>query len=83
MIGGKKLPPVQDAMAGFIAGAKYTNPNVNVLSSYIDSFTDIAKGTEATLAMIESKADVVCSNTGQAALGTIDAAKSKGSDGTV
>lgn len=78
MIGGKKLPPVQDATAGFVAGAKYTNPGANVLTSYIDSFTDIAKGTEATLAMIESKADVVCSNTGQAALGTIDAAKGKG-----
>lgn len=78
MIGGKKLPPVQDATAGFIAGAKYTNPNANVLTAYIDSFTDIAKGTEATLAMIESGADVVCSNTGQAALGTIDIAKAKG-----
>jgi basic membrane protein A len=78
MIGGKKLPPVQDATAGFIAGAKYTNPSANVLTAYIDSFTDIAKGTEATLAMIESGADVVCSNTGQAALGTIDVAKAKG-----
>lgn len=78
MIGGKKLPPVEDATAGFIAGAKYVNANVNVLSSYIDSFTDIAKGTEATRAMIESGADVVCSNTGQAAFGTIDAAKGKG-----
>ena len=78
MIGGKKLPPVQDATAGFIAGAKYTNPSANVLTAYIDSFTDIAKGTEATLAMIESGADVVCSNTGQAALGTIDIAKAKG-----
>lgn len=78
IIGGKKLPPVQDATAGFVAGAEYTNPGVNVLTSYIDSFTDIAKGTEATLAMVESGADVVTSNTGQAAFGTIEVAKTKG-----
>jgi basic membrane protein A len=78
MIGGKALPPVVDATNGFTAGAKYVNPKVEVLSSYIDSWTDIAKGTEATLAMIEGGADVVVSNTGQAALGTIDAAKKKG-----
>ncbi|MHB1394819.1 MAG: BMP family protein [Clostridia bacterium] len=78
IIGGKKLPPVQDATAGFVAGAKYTNPSAKVLTSYIDSFTDISKGTEATLAMIEGGADVVCSNTGQAALGTISVAKDKG-----
>ena len=78
MIGGKMLPPVVDAANGFTAGAKYANPNAEVVTSYIDSWTDIAKGSEATLAMIESGVDVVVSNTGQAALGTIDAAKKKG-----
>ena len=78
MIGGKMLPPVVDAASGFTAGAKYVNPKVEVITSYIDSWTDIAKGSEATLAMIESGVDVVVSNTGQAALGTNDAAKKKG-----
>ncbi|MEL7610280.1 MAG: BMP family protein [Bacillota bacterium] len=78
MIGGKSLPPVVDASKGFEAGAKYVNQNCNVIINYLDSWTDIAKGTEATLSMIEQGADVVCSNTGQAGLGTIDAAKGKG-----
>lgn len=78
IIGGKKLPPVEDATAGYIAGAEYVNSNVNVLTSYIDSFTDIAKGTEATLAMVETGADVVTPNTGQAAFGTIEVAKTRG-----
>ncbi|HHW94149.1 MAG TPA: BMP family ABC transporter substrate-binding protein [Clostridiaceae bacterium] len=78
VIAGKELPPVVDATKGFIAGAKYVNPDVKVLNAYIDSWTDIAKGTEATITMIEQGADVVCSNTGQAGLGTIDAAKNAG-----
>lgn len=76
-IGGKSLPPVVDASAGFEAGAKYVNPDCKVIINYLDSWTDIAKGTEATLSMIEQGADVVCSNTGQAGLGTIDAARGK------
>lgn len=78
MIGGKNLPPIQDAMEGFAAGALYARPGTAVLRAYIDSFTDIAKGTEAAMVMIGAKADVVCSNTGQAALGTIEAARKKG-----
>lgn len=78
IIGGKEFPPVVDASKGFAAGAAYVNPDVKVLTAYLDSWTDIAKGTEATLTMIEQGADVVCSNTGQAGLGTIDACKGKG-----
>jgi basic membrane protein A len=78
MIGGKSAAPVVDAMNGFTAGAKYVNDKANVLSSYLDSWTDINKGSEATLAMIESGADVVCANTSQAAMGTITAAQNKG-----
>lgn len=75
IIGGKEFPPVVDASKGFEAGAKYTNPDVEVTINYLDSWTDIAKGTEVTISMIEQGMDVVCSNTGQAGLGTIDAAK--------
>lgn len=78
VVAGKKMPPVVDATNGFIAGAKYVNPKVEVLSSYIDSWIDIAKGKEASIAMIEKKADVLTSNTGQAAFGTIDAARQRG-----
>lgn len=78
VVAGKKMPPVVDATNGFIAGAKYVNPKVEVLNSYIDSWVDIAKGKEASIAMIEKKADVLCSNTGQAAFGTIDAARQRG-----
>lgn len=77
-VGAKKLPPIQDAMTGFEAGAKYVNPEVMVLQSYIDSFTDVAKETEATIAMIESNADILCAITGQVAVGAIEAAKENG-----
>lgn len=78
VIAGKKFPPVVDATNGFIAGAQYVNPNAKVLQAYIDSWVDIAKGKEASVAMIEQGADVLCSNTGQAAFGTIEAARERG-----
>lgn len=77
-IGGSPRPPVQDAFTGFLAGAEYVNPGVNVLTSYLDSWTDIAKGTEAAIAMIESGADVLLGNASSAGFGVIDAAKNEG-----
>lgn len=77
MIGGTKLPHIQDALKGFEAGAKYVNPNVKVLTGFTETMSDVAKGKEMAMAMIEQGADVVCANANQAGLGVIDAAKTK------
>ena len=78
MIGGTKMPHIQDALLGFEAGAKYVNSNAKALTGFTESMTDLAKGKEMAMAMIEQGADVTCANANQAALGVIDAAKSKG-----
>lgn len=77
MIGGTKAPHIEDALKGFEAGAKYVNPSVNVLTGFIQSDTDVAKGKEMSMAMIEKSADVIAGNANQASLGVIDAAKNK------
>ncbi|NMC31491.1 MAG: BMP family ABC transporter substrate-binding protein [Veillonellaceae bacterium] len=77
MIGGTKLPHIQDGLKGFEAGAKYVNPKVKVLTGFTETMSDVAKGKEMAMAMIEQGADVVSGNANQASLGIIDAAKTK------
>ncbi len=78
MIGGTRMPHIEDSLKGFEAGAKYVNPEVSVITGFTETMTDVAKGKEMGMAYIEQGADVLCANANQAALGVIDAAKSKG-----
>ncbi|MGC8937218.1 MAG: BMP family protein, partial [Candidatus Methanomethylicaceae archaeon] len=50
---------VNNLLNGFIAGAKYVNPNVNVTISYINSWYDPAKAKTAAIALIASGVDVI------------------------
>ena len=66
-IGGVKIPLIQKFEAGFIAGAKAVNPDIQVQSTYISNppdfsgFNDPAKGKEAALGMFDNGADVIYS----------------------
>jgi basic membrane protein A len=77
-IGGIPVPVIKEYNEGFATGAKRFKPNVNVLSAYVGSFSDIAKGKEITLSMIERGADVVTATGNESVVGTIQAAKEKG-----
>lgn len=77
-IGGIPVPVIKEFNDGFATGAKRFKPNVNVLSAYVGSFSDIAKGKEITLSMIERGADVVTATGNESVVGTIQAAKEKG-----
>lgn len=77
-VGGMEIPPIQDSLKGFSAGAKFVNPNVEVKSTFIGNFEDTAKVKEIALAMIESGTDVLMSDAAQAGLGAIEAVKEKG-----
>ncbi|HEY5541211.1 MAG TPA: BMP family ABC transporter substrate-binding protein [Coriobacteriia bacterium] len=72
-VGGMDIPPVQRYQAGFIAGAKAANPNVEVKSVYAGSFTDQQKGIEDGKALISGGADIVFAAAGQTGLGTAKA----------
>lgn len=77
-IGGIPVPVIKEYNEGFATGAKRFKPNINVLSAYVGSFSDIAKGKEITLSMIERGADVVTATGNESVVGTIQAAKEKG-----
>ena len=77
-VGGIPVPVIQEYNEGFERGAKRTRPDVKVLSAYVGSFSDVAKGKEITLALIEKGADVVTATGNESVIGTLEAAKEKG-----
>ena len=77
-IGGIPVPVIQEYNDGFDRGAKRFKPDIKVLSAYVGSFSDIAKGKEITLSLIERGADVVTATGNESVVGTIQAAKEKG-----
>jgi basic membrane protein A and related proteins len=77
-IGGIPVPVIQEYQEGFERGAKRIKPDIKVLSAFVGSFSDIAKGKEITLSLIERGADVVTATGNESVVGTIQAAKEKG-----
>jgi basic membrane protein A len=77
-VGGIPVPVIQEYNEGFQRGAKCTRPEVKALSAYVGSFSDVAKGKEVTMALIEKGADVVTASGNESVIGTLEAAKEKG-----
>jgi len=76
-LGGMDIPVINDFKVGYVQGAKYINPEVNVLVSYAGSFSDPAKGKELVLAQYDQGADISFNVAGETGLGLLDAAKEK------
>lgn len=76
-VGGKKIPSVDNWIAGYRAGAKKANPKAKVLISYSDEFAVgfAAKCKELALNMISQGAQVIFQVAGGCGLGALDAAK--------
>lgn len=62
---------------GFVAGAKATNPDIEVNVNYIGSFSDVALASEAAQTHIQAGADGM-SGTAQMVVGAIGVAKDNG-----
>jgi basic membrane protein A len=76
-VGGIKIPPVDNWIAGFQAGIKATKPSVKALNAYSNDFNDAAKCKEIALDQISQGSDVVFQVAGDCGLGAIDAACEK------
>ncbi|MFN3282919.1 MAG: BMP family protein [Pseudothermotoga sp.] len=74
-LGGMDIPVINDFLVGYIEGAKYINPNIKVLISYVGSFNDPAKGKELSLAMYRQGADIIFNVAGNTGIGLLEAAK--------
>jgi len=77
-VGGMDTPLIRKFEAGYAAGAKAVNPDVQVIALYTGSFTDQAKGKELGLSLIEQGADVIYAAAGACGTGTIQACQEKG-----
>ncbi|HEX7254556.1 MAG TPA: BMP family ABC transporter substrate-binding protein [Gaiellaceae bacterium] len=76
-VGGYKEPPVDRFIAGYQAGAKHSDPQVETLNGYSSDWDDQAKCKELALAQIQRGATVVFQVAGGCGLGALDAAREK------
>ena len=74
MVGGYPIPEVNRLMNAFMAGARETNPKVEFMVSFINSWFDPPKAKEAAFAMLDKGADVMYAER----FGVSDAAKERG-----
>jgi len=76
-LGGMDIPVINDFKVGYVQGAKYIDPDVEVLVSYAGLFNDPGKGKELVLAQYEQGADIAFNVAGETGIGLLDAAKDK------
>jgi basic membrane protein A len=88
-IGGVENDLIKKFEAGFVAGVKAVNADIEVLSQYVSQppdfsgFNDPAKGKEIAAAMYADGADIIYSAAGSSGLGAFEAAKDAGAAGEV
>jgi basic membrane protein A len=76
-VGGKKIPPVDNWIAGYMQAVKDTDSSIKELNAYSQDFEDQAKCKEIALDQIANKSDVVFQVAGKCGLGALDAACEK------
>lgn len=74
VVGGLPVPEVNRIVNAFIAGAESINPDVDVKTSFINSWFDPAAAKEAALAQVDAGADVLFAER----FGVIEAAAENG-----
>jgi basic membrane protein A and related proteins len=75
-IGGYEFPALTSEMEGFALGARYINPKVKILRTYINTWTDAGKAKAAAQAQVSQGADIIFSATDQATQGMYQLAES-------
>jgi len=88
-VGGVEIDLIKKFEAGYIAGAKAVNPDIQVVSKYVSQppdftgFNNAAAGKEIAAQMYSGGADVVYHAAGATGLGVFEAAKDAGAPGSV
>lgn len=77
-VGGVDTPLLRRFQMGYIEGAKYVNPDVEVISVVVGGFGDPTKGKELALSLFERGVDIVYHAAGKSGDGVIAAAKEQG-----
>ncbi len=74
-MGGFETPTIADCEAGYVQGAKAQNPDLKLVSRYVGSFSDPAKGFETATAAAQQGAYVIYSTAGLSGQGAVKAAQ--------
>ncbi len=61
-VGAMDIPSIKADEDNAVAAIKAVNPKATVVSAYVGSWTDVAKGKEAALAQIAQHVDVIIAN---------------------
>ncbi|MDZ7850658.1 MAG: BMP family protein [Halodesulfurarchaeum sp.] len=77
-VGGVEGDLIGKFEAGFIAGVKSVDEEIEVQSSYVGSFNEPSSGEETAIAMYESGSDIVYHASGNTGTGVFEAAQSEG-----
>ena len=77
VVGGMDIPLINAAIAGYIAGAKYVDPDIDVRYSYVGDFADPARGKELALAQFDQGVDIIWAAAGASGLGVLQAAQER------
>ncbi|MEL7601710.1 MAG: BMP family protein [Bacillota bacterium] len=81
IVGSEELPAITKTLKGFSQGITDTDPTVEPIVTYLGTGTDVGKGREATLALINNGCDIIFGNANAAAQGVfqaVDESKAKG-----
>lgn len=79
-IGGMEVPLIKRFGDGFMAGAKYINPEITTFETYVGGnspFNDPARGKEMALSMMDSEADIIYHAAAGSGMGVFEAAKER------
>jgi basic membrane protein A len=77
-VGGVDSPLIRRFQAGYEAGVKHANQDVDVQTAYVGDFNDPSGGKEAALSMYNSGADIVYHAAGNTGTGVFQAAQEQG-----
>ena len=77
-VGGMDIPVLHDFYVGYEQGAKYIDPDIQVLQSFAGTWNDPLKGKELTLSQYDLGADVVMNVASGTGNGVLEGAKEAG-----
>ena len=77
-VGGMEVPLIRKFEVGFVEGAKYANPDLEVFVNYAGAFDNPGRGRELAISQNERGADIVYHAAGGTGSGVIDAAVANG-----
>jgi len=78
-VGGMDIDLIKDFFEGYQAGAKWANPDVQVVAPvYVGHWSDLTKGKELAVTLIDAGVDAIFVAAGKSGLGALEAAHDAG-----